>query len=75
MQELEPAVLNKVNTWLNGSYDAAVKQEIQKLVDQIITFLVAGRFDHHGEHTNAELFALLNKAADDVRPFLALIRK
>ena len=34
MQELEPAVLNKVNSWLRGSYDAAVKQEIQNMLDQ-----------------------------------------
>jgi len=34
MQELEPAVLNKVNSWLQGSYDAAVKQEIQNLLEQ-----------------------------------------
>jgi phosphoglucomutase len=34
MQELEPAVLSKVNSWLHGNYDATVKQEIQKLVDE-----------------------------------------
>ncbi|MDB5120472.1 MAG: phospho-sugar mutase [Sphingobacteriales bacterium] len=33
MQELEPAVLNKINTWLNGSYDADTKSSIQKLLD------------------------------------------
>ena len=34
MQELEPSILNKVNSWLQGSYDAEVKQEIQTLLDQ-----------------------------------------
>ena len=34
MQELEPAVLNKINTWLNGSYDADTKSAIQKLLDE-----------------------------------------
>jgi len=34
MQELEPAVLQKVNSWLRGSYDTAVKQEIQNMLDQ-----------------------------------------
>jgi phosphoglucomutase len=34
MQELEPAVLQKINSWLQGSYDAAVKQEIQALLDK-----------------------------------------
>ena len=34
MQELDPTVLQKVNTWLHGSYDTDVKQEIQGLLDQ-----------------------------------------
>ncbi|GAA4331915.1 phospho-sugar mutase [Mucilaginibacter gynuensis] len=33
MQELDPSVLQKVNTWLEGNYDAEVKQQIQKLLD------------------------------------------
>src|SRR6201996_7998800 len=33
MQELDASVEQKVNTWLNGSYDAEVKQQIQKLLD------------------------------------------
>lgn len=33
MQELEPAILNKVNIWLNGNYDAETKKEIQNLLD------------------------------------------
>lgn len=34
MQELDPTVLQKINTWLTGNYDADVKQEIQKLLDK-----------------------------------------
>ena len=33
MQELDAPVLEKVNLWLNGSYDADVKQQIQTLID------------------------------------------
>ncbi|MEO6521497.1 MAG: phospho-sugar mutase [Mucilaginibacter sp.] len=33
MQELDASVQQKVNTWLNGNYDAGVKQQIQKLLD------------------------------------------
>ena len=33
MQELDPAILQKANVWLTGSYDADVKQEIQTLLD------------------------------------------
>lgn len=34
MQELEPTVLHKVNSWLQGSYDPIIKQEIQALLDK-----------------------------------------
>jgi len=34
MQELEPTIQQKVNSWLQGSYDADVKQQIQSLLDQ-----------------------------------------
>jgi phosphoglucomutase len=33
MQDLDPSILQKVNTWLEGNYDADVKQEIQALLD------------------------------------------
>lgn len=33
MQELEPAVQEKINQWLQGSYDEATKKEIQQLLD------------------------------------------
>ncbi len=33
MQELDPAILQQANAWLNGNYDADVKQQIQKLID------------------------------------------
>ncbi|MBK0383995.1 phospho-sugar mutase [Pedobacter sp. SD-b] len=34
MQELDKATQEKVNQWLNGSYDKNTKAEIQKLIDQ-----------------------------------------
>src|SRR5476649_1223432 len=33
MQELDPIILEKANAWLKGNYDADVKQQIQKLID------------------------------------------
>lgn len=33
MQELDPAILQKANSWLQGSYDDDVKQQVQKLLD------------------------------------------
>jgi phosphoglucomutase len=34
MQELDPTILQKVNSWLQGSYDDDVKQQIQSLLDE-----------------------------------------
>lgn len=34
MQNLEPAVQQKINQWLEGSYDSETKKEIQQLLDQ-----------------------------------------
>ncbi|MBC8052687.1 MAG: phospho-sugar mutase [Sphingobacteriaceae bacterium] len=34
MHDLEPSVLQKINTWLQGSYDQETKNEIQNLLDQ-----------------------------------------
>ncbi|MEJ6981341.1 phospho-sugar mutase [Pedobacter sp. P351] len=33
MQELEPSVLQKINTWLQGSYDSDTKTSVQKLLN------------------------------------------
>ncbi len=33
-QELEPAVQDKINQWLQGSYDEGTKKEIQQLLDE-----------------------------------------
>jgi phosphoglucomutase len=33
MQQLDPSVQQKVNAWLNGNYDADVKQQIQKMLN------------------------------------------
>ncbi|WP_461451422.1 phospho-sugar mutase [Mucilaginibacter sp.] len=33
MQELDPAILSKANSWLHGNYDDDVKQQVQKLLD------------------------------------------
>ncbi len=33
MQDLDPTILQKANQWLEGNYDADVKQAVQKLID------------------------------------------
>ncbi|MBD1366737.1 phospho-sugar mutase [Mucilaginibacter sp. ZT4R22] len=33
MQELDPTILQKANSWLEGNYDADVKAQIQKMID------------------------------------------
>ncbi len=56
--------------WL-GRIDSAAKR-LQHLVDQLITILMAGRFDNTVERAAVDLKGLLNQAADDVRPFVQL---
>ncbi|HEY1005794.1 MAG TPA: phospho-sugar mutase, partial [Sphingobacteriaceae bacterium] len=34
MQELEPAISQRVNTWLEGDYDQETKAEIRQLLEQ-----------------------------------------
>lgn len=34
ISQLEPAVMAKINSWLNGDYDIETKQYIQKLIDE-----------------------------------------
>jgi signal transduction histidine kinase len=50
-------------------------QRLQHLVDQIIAMLVAGRFERRPELRPADMAAILNEAADDVRPFIDLRRQ
>jgi signal transduction histidine kinase len=56
--------------WLNRINAAA--ERLQHLIDQIIDMLGTGTFDHKLEHRAVDLAALLNTAADDVRPFLQI---
>jgi signal transduction histidine kinase len=56
--------------WL-GRIESAGKR-LQLLVDQIISMLVANRFDRTVERTEADVAELLRAAADDVRPFVEL---
>jgi signal transduction histidine kinase len=56
--------------WLNRINAAA--ERLQHLIDQIIGMLGTGTFDHKLEHRAVDLPALLNTAADDVRPFLQI---
>jgi signal transduction histidine kinase len=56
--------------WL-GRIEAAGKR-LQLLVDQIISMLVANKFERPLERTPTDLGELLKSAADDVRPFVEL---
>lgn len=47
-------------------------KRLQTLVDQIISMLMANKFDQAAHRTNADLTELLKAAADDVRPFIEL---
>lgn len=54
-----------------GRMDSAGKR-LQILVDQIISMLVANKFDRQLERADTDLADLLRAAADDVRPFVEL---
>ena len=47
-------------------------KRLQHLVDQLVTMLQAGRFEQGLDRQPADMAALLNQAADDVRPFVEL---
>jgi signal transduction histidine kinase len=50
----------------------AAGRRLQTLVDQIITMLVANRFERPLERSQTDMAELLRSAADDVRPFVGL---
>ncbi len=56
--------------WL-GRIEAAGRR-LQALVDQIVSMLLADRFERPLERTDTDLAELLRGAADDVRPFVEL---
>ena len=51
--------------------DVAGKR-LQRIVDQLVKMLNAGQFDNTLDRKSTDLPALLNEAADDVRPFVNL---
>jgi signal transduction histidine kinase len=66
-----PDVKDPLRDWL-GRIDGAAKR-LQHLVDQLVTILMAGKFDVSAiERRSTDLPALLNQTADDVRPFTEL---
>lgn len=65
-----PGAEGELGDWLRR-IDSAGKR-LQHLVDQLITVLMAGRFDRTLDRRPTDLAALLNQTADDVRPFVHL---
>ena len=66
-----PDVKDPLRDWL-GRIDGAAKR-LQHLVDQLVTILMAGKFDVSAiERRPTDLAPLLTQAADDVRPFTEL---
>lgn len=62
-----------LRSWLTRIEHAG--QRLQHLVSQIVDMLVAGRFETTVERKATDMGALLNQAADDVRPFIELRRQ
>ncbi|MSP62739.1 MAG: hybrid sensor histidine kinase/response regulator [Myxococcales bacterium] len=51
---------------------ARASQRLHHLVDQIVTMLIAGKYERPLERRPVDLAGLLREAADDVRPFIEL---
>lgn len=59
--------------WLHRIEQAG--QRLGRLVDQIVAMLIAGQFETTLDRRETNLPALLNQAAEDVRPFIELRRQ
>jgi signal transduction histidine kinase len=59
---------SEVRAWLHSIQRAG--QRLNRLTEQIIQMLQAGRFERPLQRQPTDLAALLREAADDVRPFL-----
>jgi len=64
-----PGMDGACQDWLDRIARAA--QRLGHLVDQLVTMLELGRFDRALDRTPTNLAELINKSADDVRPFVA----
>jgi signal transduction histidine kinase len=60
----------ELRPWLSRIEQAG--HRLQHLINQIVDMLVAGRFETMLERQSTDVAALLNQAADDVRPFVEL---
>jgi signal transduction histidine kinase len=65
-----PSVPSPLPDWLARINSAA--ERLQHLVNQIITMLSAGTFDHQVDGKPVDVSTLLHQAADDVRPFVQI---
>ncbi len=63
-----PDVASPLREWLASTHRAS--ERLNYLVDQLIKMLSAGRFDRPLERRPVDLSALIDQAAQDVRPFV-----
>jgi len=69
MQELEPAILQKVNSWLQGSYDDDVKQQIQSLIDQRATTELTDSFYRDLEFGTGGLRGIMGPGSNRINKY------
>src|SRR5262249_20947395 len=65
-----PSLQDPLKDWLIRSQKAALR--LKDLMDQVITMLLAGRFERLLQRRPTDLSQLLREAAEDVRPFVEL---
>ena len=73
LAESVPDVPDPLPDWLRRMNQGA--ERLQRLINQIITMLAAGRYDQALDRHPTDLADLLCEATDDVRPFVALRRQ
>src|SRR5262249_17957328 len=64
-----PALADPLRRWLEDIFKGS--QRLNRLIDQMVKMLLAGRFERPLARTEVALAELLRQASDDVAPFVA----
>jgi phosphoglucomutase len=69
MQELDPTILEKANSWLQGNYDADTKAEIQRLIDTNATTDLTDSFYRNLEFGTGGLRGVMGPGSNRVNKY------
>jgi phosphoglucomutase len=69
MQELDPTILKKANSWLEGNYDADTKAEIKRLIDTNATTELTDSFYRNLEFGTGGLRGIMGPGSNRVNKY------